>query len=180
MNEKDSRKPLHRTFQERLGLPVLLGLLLMLGIPARGADIFVNTATEVLIAAAQAHPGDTLIMRDGVWQNADVLFAANGNATNPIILRAQTLGGVHLTGASRLRIAGSFLIVDGLVFTNGFVTSGEVIAFQDTTFSVANYSRITNCAIVNYNPPDNSIDTKWVDALALARRWFGALVGLCR
>ena len=156
-------------FRSALWASVLCAWLLP-GLSARAADILVNTTAELTIAAAQAHPGDTIVMRDGVWPNADVLFAANGNAASPVTLRAQTLGAVHLTGTSRLRIAGNFLVVDGLVFTNGFRTSGEVIAFQDTLSAVANFSRMTNCVIVSYNPPDASLDVKWVSMFGFSNR----------
>ncbi|MEY2407614.1 MAG: poly(beta-D-mannuronate) lyase, partial [Verrucomicrobiota bacterium] len=169
MNESDSQKLRRRNHRSGAWAALLAGWLL-LGISARAAEISVNNASEVTIAAAQSHPGDTIVMRDGIWQNADLLFAANGALGNPVTLRAQTLGGVQLTGSSRLRIAGSFLVVDGLIFTNGFRTSGEVIAFQDTISTVANFSRLTNCVIVDYNPPDTTLDVKWVSMFGFSNR----------
>jgi len=58
----------------------------------------------------QALPGDTLTMANGTWTNADILFKRNGAPDKEITLRAQTPGQVFLTGASRLRIAGSYLV----------------------------------------------------------------------
>ena len=169
MNDNYGQRPDGRNFRCGPGAAALLALLLALS-PARATDINVSTPTEVTLAAAAARPGDILVMRDGVWNNADLLFAANGSNGAPVTLRAQTLGGVHLTGASRLRMAGRFLVVDGLVFTNGYRTSGEIISFQDTTFSIANFSRITNCSVINFNPPDLNSDTKWVTMYGFSNR----------
>ena len=75
-----------------------------------------------------------------------------------------------LTGLSRLRIAGAWVVVDGLTFTNGYVSSGDVIGFQETTFNLASFSRITNCAIIHYNPPNGMLDTKWVSLYGFSNR----------
>ena len=137
---------------------------------AHAAEVVVSTPGELTATAALASPGDVIVMRDGVWQDADVLFVANGTAESPITLRAQTLGAVHLSGQSRLRMGGSFLVVDGLVFTNGYRTSDDVIAFRDTTTTYANNSRITNCAIIGYNPPNPTNDVKWVSLYGVSNR----------
>ncbi len=149
--------------------PLVL-LLLTLTTATHAAQFPVSTVAEISSAAALAHPGDTIVMDDGVWANADVLFSANGTAAQPITLRAATLGRVHLTGQSRLRLSGNYLVVDGLTFTNGHRTSGDVIAFRENTTTFANHSRLTNCAIVDYNPPNLTNDTKWVSLYGLSNR----------
>src|SRR5437867_2248289 len=78
----------------------------------RAAQYQVSSPAEIADAAAHARPGDTLVMRDGVWPDVDLLFSADGTPGQPITLRAQTLGAVHLTGQSRLRLSGSYLVVD--------------------------------------------------------------------
>src|SRR4051812_2294811 len=82
---------------------------------AWAAELPVLLGDDITAAAAVAKPGDTIVMQDGSWPDADILFLANGTSTKPITLRAQTLGRVFLTGSSRLRLAGDFLVVDGLV-----------------------------------------------------------------
>lgn len=134
------------------------------------AEILVNNPAEVTVAATTAQPGDIIVMRDGVWADADILFSAQGTAAQPVTLRAQTLGRVRLTGQSRLRLAGNHLVVDGLTFTNGFQSSGHVIAFQESSAAVANHSRLINCAIVDYNPPNLTNDTKWVSLYGVSNR----------
>lgn len=145
-------------------------LIALTSLSGRAADVSVSSVAELATAVAQAQPGDTIVMRDGVWPDADILFSANGVADKPITLRAQTLGRVQLTGQSRLRLAGNFLVVDGLVFTNGYRASGEVIAFESSSSSIANNSRLINCAVVDYNPSDPALDTKWVGLYGLSNR----------
>src|SRR5882757_798665 len=86
----------------RIVLVVLLLAVWLSPIGARAADVSVIPGDDIAVKAALAKPGDTLVMQDGVWQDADILFSANGTLANPITLRAQTLGRVFLSGLSRL------------------------------------------------------------------------------
>src|SRR4051812_18695324 len=109
-------------------------LILFFGVAAFGADYPVASVGDIVLAmAGKAQPGDTLTMRDGFWPDADIIFSGNGTAGNPITLRAQTPGQVILSGASRLRMSGSFLVVDGLKFANGYYANGEVISFRTSS-----------------------------------------------
>lgn len=116
---------------------------------------------ELAAAFRRARPGDAIVMADGEWRDADVLFAAEGSAEAPITLRAATPGKVLFTGASRLRIAGRHLVVEGLVWRGG--GAGEtVVEFRADRQNAAHHCRLTQCAIIDYNPPDKQINTKWV------------------
>ncbi|UCH63886.1 MAG: polysaccharide lyase 6 family protein [Fidelibacterota bacterium] len=128
----------------------------------RGADYRVSNATEVRSAGALAQPGDTLTMTNGTWKDARLLFKGEGTAERPILLRAETPGLVILTGTSTLRVAGSHLIIDGLYFRDGYSRSGAVIEFRNGNGNVSRNCRLTNTAIVNYNPPEREKDYKWV------------------
>src|SRR5262249_34360705 len=88
----------------------------------RADDFFVNNVAEFNVAVGQALPGDTITLASGSWTNANLLFIGFGDPGNPITLRAQVNGRVFLTGSSRLHLAGSYLVAQGLVFTNGYPT----------------------------------------------------------
>jgi len=75
---------------------------LLLANAALPAEYFVSNAAEIAAAAKSAKPGDFIIMRDGVWPNADIRFEAQGVPEAPITLQAQTPGKMILTGQSRL------------------------------------------------------------------------------
>ncbi len=158
-----------------MGKPCRLAAALLMGAVglttlAPGAEVVVTNAASITAAALAAQPGDVIVMQDGVWPDADILFASYGTEAQPVTIRAQTLGRVHLTGQSRLRMAGAHLVVDGLIFTNGYRTSGDVIAFRDSSSSVAFNSKLINCAVIGYNPPNPTNDTKWVSIYGASNR----------
>jgi poly(beta-D-mannuronate) lyase len=134
-------------------------------------DIPVADLPALEKAITEARPGDAIVMADGAWTDAEILFRANGTAEAPITLRAQTPGKVLLTGGSSLRFVGSFLVVDGLVFQDGFVESGHVIAFRGDSDEEATDCRLTNTAIIKYNPPAGAeSSTKWVSVYGARNR----------
>ena len=122
-------------------------------------------------ACGESQPGDVLVLADGRWKDAEILFRANGTAEAPITLRAQTPGKVILCGTSSLRFIGSHLVVDGLVFQEGYVESGQVIAFRGDSDEEASDCRLTNTAIIAYNPPaERETSTKWVSLYGARNR----------
>lgn len=158
--------------EHRFRLAVGGVLALLAAGPSRAADHLVNNVAQFNTALAAAQPGDVILLANQVWTNADLLFKKNGTATHPITLRAQTPGHVILSGQSRLRIAGRWLIVDGLRFENGYYTNGgsAVISFRENTTVLATNCAVVNCAIRDYNPPLSSVDSKWVSIYGLSNR----------
>ncbi|CAN5483095.1 polysaccharide lyase 6 family protein [soil metagenome] len=130
---------------------------------ARAEDRLVANNDELGHAIKTAQPGDSIILKDGTWTDAEIKFYGTGEESKPITLRAETPGKVTLSGASKLSIGGSWLIVDGVSFKDGAVTSGSVVQFRDGDDKGANNCRLTNCAIVEYNPPEAPAgNTQWV------------------
>ena len=73
-------------------------------------------------AVAKLVPGDRIVLKNGVWNDFEILLEGKGTAEKPIRLEAETKGKVILSGNSNLRLAGEHLIVAGLVFKNGIHT----------------------------------------------------------
>lgn len=132
-----------------------------LSLKSPAADIFVSSASDINTAMQSAQPGDTLVMTNGDWTNQSISFAGDGVAGNPITLRAETPGQVILSGSSKLSISGDYLVVDGLNFDGGSLSSGNVVEFRGSNGEATN-SRFTNSAIVNYNPADINTRYFWV------------------
>jgi poly(beta-D-mannuronate) lyase len=128
---------------------------------ARGRELAASNPAGLQRALKDARAGDTIVLADGDWTDADILFEGEGTAAAPITLRAQTPGKAILKGRSRLRMAGSYLVADGLCFRDGFIKD-HIIAFRSSPERVANHCRLTNSAIVDYSVPDKQTDTKWV------------------
>ncbi|MEM7627158.1 MAG: polysaccharide lyase 6 family protein [Planctomycetota bacterium] len=131
----------------------LLPALVLAAATSHAADIPVSSAADITNALQTANPGDVLVMQNGTWTNQYIRF--NGN---DLTLRAETPGQVILTGSSRLDISGDNLLVDGLHFKDGALSSGHVVRFTGSNGDATN-SRFTNSAITDYNPLD--IDTRY-------------------
>ena len=123
---------------------------------------FVRTPAELARAISDSDPGDAIVMANGLWTDTQIAFYAEGAVGDTITLRAETPGKVILNGRSTLRIAGDYLKVDGLWFDRGALTDGHIIQFRRSSSRLANHSRLTNCAITDYNPPNSLTEYKWV------------------
>jgi poly(beta-D-mannuronate) lyase len=106
-----------------------------------------------------AQPGDILTMTNGTWTNQRIQFAGSGTSSLPITLRAQTPGQVVLNGNSKINISGNWLVVDGLDFQGGALAADDHIVEFRGNLGEANNSRLTNSAIIDYNPA--SVDTRY-------------------
>lgn len=123
----------------------------------------VKNIEEFDLAVQKAKPGDQIILANGEWRNTELLLEGTGTAEKPITLSAEEKGKVILTGASNLRIAGEYLVVEGLVFKNGFTPTGSVISFRKDENSLANYSRVTECVIDNFSNPERQESDYWIE-----------------
>ena len=124
--------------------------------------IYVKTVDEFNQAVNKAQPGDVITMANGVWKDTELLFEAKGTAENPVTLTVEEKGKVTLEGASNLRIAGEYLVVEGLVFVNGYTPTNEVISFRKDDKTLANHCRLTECVIDNYSNPQRDEQDYWV------------------
>lgn len=138
-----------------------LSLLVLLGAGLAQAQ-HVTTPEELDAAIEAAQPGDVITMANGTWTDVDVHFDTDGVEGDSIYLRAETPGQVVLDGRSRLRIAGNYLVVDGLRFEGGALDGGHVIQFRGDAGDHAHHSRLTQAAVVDYNPADRLTEYKWV------------------
>ncbi|MFA7229105.1 MAG: polysaccharide lyase 6 family protein [Melioribacteraceae bacterium] len=146
-----------------LKLILLIAILSILSSSLSSASEYrVKSVNELKSALKTVQPGDRIIMINGEWRDAKILFEASGTKEKPIILKAETAGEVILTGSSSLRIAGDYLIADGLYFKDGALEKGSVIEFRKDEDKSSNYSRLTNTVIVDYNPPVKETEYKWV------------------
>ena len=141
---------------------ILLAAALQLSIVSVAHTFKVKDAKAFTIANSQAQPGDTIEMADGVWKNVAIIIDCKGTKTLPIICKAQHTGKVIVTGFSTLRIAGSFIEIDGLNFKDGYAGNAPVISFKNDKNEVANHCRITNSSINNFNNAQRLEENYWV------------------
>lgn len=136
---------------------------------AEGAVEMVADAAAFRAAVARAEPGDEIVLADGPWRDVDLVFDARGSTERPIVMRARTPGGAVLCGRSRLRIGGRHLVVEGLLFTDGH-HDDAAISFRKDSRQAAEHCRVTQCAIVDYNPAEANGDNRWLSLYGRGNR----------
>lgn len=148
---------------KKLILTTVLVLSVMGLVNAQNNTTLVNNLREFSEAASKVSPGETIILKNGVWKNARLVISAKGTKEQPILVKAETAGEVILTGSSSLNIAGEFITVDGLWFKDGQTQYKSVVSFRKNSTEFASNCRLTNCTISYFNPIDSSMTTHWVD-----------------
>ena len=141
-------------------LIILLGLVLA---------SFRSSATEYTVSSDDEFndltlvAGDIVTWLDGTYTDQRINWSGQqGTAENPIILKAETPGGVIFTGDSRINFFGSYLIVDGFFWKGGEGASNHIEfrrSGSDTDFGIN--CTIRNCAFDNLftTEPDKS---RWI------------------
>ncbi len=151
-------------------IPILLLSFLLICPSAQSSTEFhVTTVDELHESLSKAKPGDTIKMAKGDWRDADIIMDGTRSSNGlgglpeaPITLRAEIPGETILSGQSRLRIAGQHIVVDGLLFADGYSDGTDLIQFRNGSSNLASHSQLLNTAIIAFNPPDSSTDYKWV------------------
>lgn len=123
----------------------------------------IRNIEEFNLAVKNASPGAVLVLANGIWKDTELLFEGKGTEEEPITLTVETKGKVIFTGASNLRIAGEYLLVEGLVFKHGFTPTGSVISFRKDEDNLANNSRLTECVIDNFSNPERQESDYWIE-----------------
>jgi poly(beta-D-mannuronate) lyase len=128
-------------------------------------------------------PGDVIILKNGTYTTDErIRFLGSGTAENPVILRAETPGGVIFTGGPRLTIGGEtddttgdkiatgeYLIVDGFHWKGGYGAS-NFIEFRNGT-DYAHHSTIRNCAIDGLGIEPDELAEDLLDEQIPKHRW---------
>jgi poly(beta-D-mannuronate) lyase len=129
---------------------------------ASAKDYLVGDQEAYAVASAKLKAGDSIVLKNGVWNNFEILFEGQGSAEKPITLTAETKGQVIISGESNLSLSGRHLIVSGLVFKNGFTPTNTVISFRKNKKELATYSRVTETVIDSFNNPERFEGDSWV------------------
>ncbi len=134
---------------------------LFISLMAFSNTIIVRNIEELKKANQHAQPGDTIVLQNGEWNNVIIALNCRGTKERPIVFKAQSSGKVLVTGHSQLKLGGTFIVVDGLLFINGF-GGDEVINFRIDKSQLANNCRVTNCVINDFNNPKRLNENHWV------------------
>lgn len=125
---------------------------LLVGLPfASFAKRYEVALPEVASCLKTAQPGDRIYIKDGQYKDLELKWMATGTEKAPITIEALNPGKVKIEGGSTLRMAGEWMSISGLHFTNGFAPKGSVIEFRNGK-QLANHCRLTDCVIDGFNP----------------------------
>lgn len=81
------------------------------------AQIYVTDGEDLEDYVNDANPGDVFIVSDGTYNDFESSFTGIGTFTNPIIVKAETIGGVTLTGESQFVFKkAAHIILEGFIF----------------------------------------------------------------
>jgi len=128
-------------FSRASSVVLFLGVLFVLTfVNAEGKEWRVSSASQLNNLSTALHPGDSIILTDGVWTNQNVRFYARGTARKPITLRAETPGKVRFTGDSTLTIDGEYVVLSGVAVQNGGHAGDGILVSGD-------HCRVTDCAV---------------------------------
>ncbi len=138
----------------------------------RATNYMVATVTDLQNRMNNAVPGDTVIVQDGTYNWGAINFTNNNGSSSSawIVLKAQTFNNVIFSGSTSLSFAGTHILVTGFKFANGNVGVNTVLQFRNQSNVAANYCRVSNVTIDNYNSDSTggisggspNIDNKWV------------------
>ncbi len=128
---------------------------------ATAKTIDVDSIDALSDAVRKASPGDEVVLADGEYRDVELRIFGKGEKDRPILVRAQTVGGVKITGESNMRIWGQFVTVRGFKFINGHPGTTDVVQFRRNSDDHATGCRLTRCSIIDFNPPDGK-SGKWV------------------
>ena len=133
-----------------------------IGINAFASNAIVSNSNEIEIANKNAKPGDTIILKNGIWENITFKLNCKGNKENPIVFKAETKGKVFITGNSKLLLGGNYIVIDGFYFTKGYAGEEAVIKFSINNNEIGNNCRVTNTVINDFNNPKRIDENYWV------------------
>jgi poly(beta-D-mannuronate) lyase len=141
----------------------VLIVLMFVTVFCKANSFFVSSNQELQKILNKVKAGDSVIWKNGVYQNERILFypGRNGTEKNPITLCAESLGKVVFYGNSQLFLSGDYLKVEGFKFEGDCtLADGEpVISFSPESinkYELPNHCRVTNCAIINYSVTEES------------------------
>jgi len=116
------------------------------------AQTYVNTRQTLQTAINAAVPGSTIIVRNGTYNDFYASVSKLGTAENPITIKAETVGGVTLTGDSRFTMKkAAYVNFEGFVFD--CTSSNTLIKLE-----ACNNIRITR----NVFELDTPVAIKWI------------------
>lgn len=117
---------------------------------ARSEILSARDPAELIVSMKKARPGDEVVLTEGEWRDAELRIDGHGTAAAPIIVRAAVPGKTILTGSSRVRLSGTFIVVSGLWLHNSTNSSVDWFEFRFDSKRSASHCVVTECAFTEH------------------------------
>lgn len=125
---------------------LVLSALTLFRVNGFAAEVTVSEPESARKAVREAKPGDVIVLAAGEWKDADLRLDGEGTGVAPITIRAEEAGKTIFTGASRIRVGGSHLVVSGLWLKNLSGGGADLFEFRIDSKRRASHCRVTDCA----------------------------------
>ena len=124
----------------------------------------VTSLSELEAAVSRdMRPGTTVCLADGNYSgDLDLVFGGFGSLSNPIVVTAENPGAAIISGTSNVRMAGEFVVLQGLVFLEGESEHNDLIQTRTSTRVFCHYCRISEISIVDLGTVESD-SGKWVN-----------------
>jgi poly(beta-D-mannuronate) lyase len=125
----------------------------------------VANQAELNEAIDNAIPGTVITLQNGAWQDVNLSINKVGTEKQPIIIKAEVAGKVFFEGNSHVKLGGSYIHFEGVIFQNPNGLDGitPVVEFKSGS-SKCDYCKMTNIKIDSYNADESKAQYifKWV------------------
>lgn len=141
---------------------LLATLLLVTSLDAHGTEFSLSPGDDCAQLARRVQAGDSVILRDGIWRDVSLCFAKlPGISDRPIEIRAETPGGVVISGRSEFCVSGQHVVISGIIFRNLYGYD-DAVHFRTDSSTLAHHCRITDCLFDQTVTLDSTENTHWL------------------
>ncbi|MCX2800209.1 polysaccharide lyase 6 family protein [Microbulbifer thermotolerans] len=120
-------------------------------------------------------PGTTVCLAAGEYRNLELQFGGVGSPEAPITVAAERSGTVTVTGEVSVNMSGEYVVLQGLIFKDGYAANSDVIQTRGNGNIPCNYCRITEISIIDFDV-DSTESSKWINIYGSNNRvdhsWF--------
>ncbi|MEL7448906.1 MAG: chondroitinase-B domain-containing protein [Pseudomonadota bacterium] len=106
-------------------------------------------------------PGVTVCVADGTYTDLDLDFGGAGTEAEPITVAAQNPGEVTIGGAIKVRMSGTYVVLQGLIFKDGTSEDGDLLQTRTSSSNLCDHCRVTEISIIDIDDASSS-SNKWV------------------
>ena len=153
---------------------LMFAVFLIVGNIAKATKTMVSTLSSLTTTYTNAQPGDTIVVANGTydWGEINLLNNNSTSTSSWIVVKAQSIAGVIFTGSTYIKFSGTRIRIDGFKFANGNAGTNPVVSFRASTSDLADYSRVSNITIDNYNTlsADTTAENEWIGLFGVRNR----------